>query len=72
MPFLRCELSDIRLVSRVVDLLRVNDIQNQFGIHITTDTAHADIRISILGRLLEIGDCLYRVPVIDRIASSVK
>lgn len=55
-----------------IDLLRVNDIQNQFGIHITTDTAHADIRISILGRLLEIGDCLYRVPVIDRIASSVK
>ena len=72
MPFLRRELPDIRLVTGIVDLLGVDDVQNQFGIHIAADTAHADIRVGVLGRLFEIGDRLYRVPVIDRVASPVK
>ena len=71
-PFFRCKLPDVRLVSGVVDLLRVDNIQNQFRIHIPAGTANADIRIGIFRRLFEINNRFDRISVINGITSPVQ
>ena len=72
MPFLGGKLPDIRLVTAVVDLLRIYDVQYQFRIDISAGTANTDIRIGIFGRLLEIDNRFYRIPIIDRIPSPIQ
>ena len=71
-PVLWLHLSFVGHLTIAVERLLVNNVQNDFRIHITTHGACAGLCIGIVGSLLEISDGINGIAVEDRIATLVE
>ena len=72
MTLLGCELADVGLVATIVNLLGVDDVKYSLRIDAATSIADADVLIRIVGYLLEIGDRLNGIAVVDGVTSCVE
>ena len=72
MPLFWCDLSFLRDFTRIVKCLLIDDIEDNLRIHIATGRTGTGLCISIGRSLLEIGNRVDGITVIDRIATLVQ